>query len=107
MSAALFFDDEQVEILREILDHVPLTPRYIGFVADVLQRLPESAASPDGCSGGAAQSPSLHEEAGRCLSTAIDRDAPRRTATDRIGTDLSSALRSVFETRLPHGGSSL
>lgn len=40
----LFLDDEQCSLLREILDFVPLRPRYLPFVVDLLQRLPEPEA---------------------------------------------------------------
>ena len=44
---ALFLDDEQCALVREMLDYVPLTPRYLPLVVDLLQRIPESAAGPD------------------------------------------------------------
>jgi hypothetical protein len=53
MSKSLFFDNDQIVIFREVLDMVPLTPRYLPFVVDMLQRLPESDAvpthGPDSC----------------------------------------------------------
>lgn len=63
MSAQLFFDDEQTELLREMLDFVPLTPRYIPFIADLLGRLPESVVAPQADSGRPA--PFLPTESGR------------------------------------------
>ena len=37
----LFLDDEQCGLLREMLDFVPLNPRYLPLVVDLLQRIPE------------------------------------------------------------------
>lgn len=44
----LFLDDEQCSLLREMLDFVPLNPRYLPLVVDLLQRIPEPEAKGPG-----------------------------------------------------------
>lgn len=41
----LFLDDEQCVLLREMLDLVPMTPRHLPLIVDLLQRIPEPAAA--------------------------------------------------------------
>lgn len=62
----LFLDDEQCNLVREMLDFVPLTPRYMPLVVDLLQRIPESDAdaNPSADSAPAAPICSSKETAG-------------------------------------------
>lgn len=59
----LFLDDEQCKLVREMLDFVPLTPRYLPLVVDLLQRIPESAAQGPSADS-APPSPLAHRELG-------------------------------------------
>lgn len=40
----LFLDDEQCVLLSEVLDLIPLTPRYMAFVVDLQHRIPKPEA---------------------------------------------------------------
>lgn len=85
----LFLDDEQCGLLREMLDFVPLKPRYITLVADLLQRIPEPEAQGPG--PGSAP-PAVHSSPTGGGFQLIARN-PKHQAM----------LESIF-ARLPHGG---
>lgn len=87
MSVALFFDDEQCALLREMLDFVPLNKRYITFVVDLLQRVPEPVVAPS-CDGSALPVPAVDGAGGVALVAFTDKG--------------KSALADVLR-RLPDG----
>jgi len=94
MSTTLFLDDREVELLRSILDRAVLPIADLGFVSELLQRLPESSASPV---GSADSSPSAGGQAptgaGFRLKACTPRAVPMVEALDRV------------LARIPHGES--
>lgn len=86
----LFLDDQECSLFREMLDFVPLKPRYIAFVVDLLQRIPEPEAGSAPSSGSAP--PAVHSSPTGGGFQLIARN-PKNQA----------ALESIFR-RLPHGG---
>ncbi len=84
----LFLDDQQEQLLREILESQPLTPRYLPFVADLMSRLEPTAAQEPG--GGSTRPAPPVPESGRGFQLIAH-------------TWEGAALKRMLDRVLPHG----